>query len=71
MGPYSFSSRAGAGGRVRGHAPGFYLRCPPVGAAPRINIPILFCSTGGIADVRAATRDFVKESMGEGVYKYM
>ena len=23
--------------RARGLAPGFFLRCPPVGAAPRIN----------------------------------
>ena len=31
------SASAGLGGRgVSGLAPGFYLRCPPVGAAPRI-----------------------------------
>ena len=35
------------------------------------NILLLLCSNGGIADVRASDLPFVKESMGEGAYKYM
>ena len=33
--------------RARGLAPGFYLRCPPVGAAPRIRILIAILTIGG------------------------
>ena len=34
-------ARGIGGGRALGVAPGFYPRCPPLGAAPRIRAPLL------------------------------
>ena len=40
-GPAEGGCVLGSHQKARGLAPGFYLRCPPVGAAPRIQLPSL------------------------------
>ena len=53
------------GGRVRGLAPGFYLRCPPAGAAPRI------CRKMYTQDVPEEALKNHRHSRGQKIQKFV